>query len=213
MKFTTEIDPAHLRINAENRERMDFKTEVFEINDRPHEVSGHPAKMLPGLSDTLIEDYAGKTDRVLDPFCGVGTTLKSCQDRGIAAVGIDIESRYVDVCKTRGFDARQGSALDLPIDDGSIDVIVTSPPYGEAIGRAGDRSIEKTIAAKQRHEQKKFGKEITRHAQYGSHPENIGSIPLKRKRGPCFVGVFPRVLSECARVLRTAARKKSVRCF
>lgn len=181
----------------------EYRLEVFEIPETPHTFHGHPAKMLPGLADLLVSDYAKVGDEVLDPMCGIGTTLQSCAEQGVSSHGIDIEQKYVDVCMSRGFSAVQGDACDLPFGDSSFDVIITSPPYGEAIGRSGDRAIEKTISAKSKYEEKRFGKTLTPHAVYGTHDKNLGSLPLMRKKDPCFVNVFPSVMSECYRVLKS----------
>jgi modification methylase len=35
----------------------------------------HPAKMLPAIAAAAIEAYTGPGDLVVDPMCGIGTTL------------------------------------------------------------------------------------------------------------------------------------------
>lgn len=39
--------------------------------------------------------------RVLDPFCGTGTTLKACKELRRGGVGIEIDSRWIDAIKLR----------------------------------------------------------------------------------------------------------------
>lgn len=51
-------------------------------------------RIVTGYSDKLVScliDYfnISKEQKVLDPFCGTGTTLVECMKRGISAVGID----------------------------------------------------------------------------------------------------------------------------
>ncbi len=43
---------------------------------------------------------------VLDPFCGVGTTLLACKEKGIESIGCDISplARFVSQAKTRNYD-------------------------------------------------------------------------------------------------------------
>ncbi len=52
-------------------------------------------KYLQGFSASLVDSFlmeweVNENHIVLDPFCGVGTTLLSCQNKGIPSVGIDI---------------------------------------------------------------------------------------------------------------------------
>jgi len=49
-------------------------------------VLGYPDHLVAGLLDRL---ETTEESRVLDPFCGSGTTLVECMKRGIKAVGID----------------------------------------------------------------------------------------------------------------------------
>lgn len=52
-------------------------------------------KYLQGFSADLVDSFlieweVNENHIILDPFCGVGTTLLSCQNKGIPSVGIDI---------------------------------------------------------------------------------------------------------------------------
>lgn len=41
------------------------------------------------LVSRLLKEYSGSNMRVLDPFCGTGTTLVECMKRGVDSAGID----------------------------------------------------------------------------------------------------------------------------
>jgi len=59
------------------------------------------------LVDIFIDRFSlNKDSLVLDPFCGSGTTLLACKQRGIKSLGIDISPFFVFVSKvkTRDYD-------------------------------------------------------------------------------------------------------------
>jgi len=110
------------------------------------ESTAHPAKMLPAVAAHAIAHYTEPGDLVLDPMCGIGTTLVEAVHAGRRAVGIEYEPHWVDVSRanlalahTAGVehdgrvfhgDARQIAALLPPEYLGQAALVVTSPPYG-----------------------------------------------------------------------------------
>lgn len=54
----------------------------------------HPAKMLPALARRAIETYSDPGDLVVDPMCGIGTTLVEAAQLGRRAVGVELEPRW-----------------------------------------------------------------------------------------------------------------------
>lgn len=110
------------------------------------ESTAHPAKMLPAVAAYAIAHYTRPGDVVLDPMCGIGTTLVEALHARRRAVGIEYEPHWVDVSRAnialahdagvayegRVFhgDARQIAALLPPEYVGQAALVVTSPPYG-----------------------------------------------------------------------------------
>ncbi len=111
------------------------------------ESTAHPAKMLPEVVRHAVAHYTQLGDLVLDPMCGIGTTLVEAVHLGRRAVGVEYEPHWVDVANanldlareqgTDGIDARvfQGDARQLvtllpPEYVGQAALVVTSPPYG-----------------------------------------------------------------------------------
>lgn len=110
------------------------------------ESTAHPAKMLPAVAAHAIAHYTKPGDLVLDPMCGIGTTLIEAVHLGRRAVGVEYEQHWVQVTEANleltrqaGIeaegrvihgDARQLTTL-LPTDLlGQAALVVTSPPYG-----------------------------------------------------------------------------------
>lgn len=54
------------------------------------------------LVDIFIDKFElGENSIVLDPFCGVGTTLLTCKQRGIRSIGFDVSPFFVFVAKVK----------------------------------------------------------------------------------------------------------------
>jgi SAM-dependent methyltransferase len=111
------------------------------------DTTRHPAKMLPALAAHTITTYTRPGDLVLDPICGAGTSLAEAVRAGRHAIGIDIEPAFVDLAQANLNLAERdgptgqglvvcGDATDLPRLlprrlRGTVDLVLTSPPYGQ----------------------------------------------------------------------------------
>jgi modification methylase len=106
--------------------------------------SRHPGKMLPELARRLISEYCPPGGLVVDPMCGIGTTLVEAAALGHRAVGVELEPRWAQVARgnlnhalppeqAATAEVRLGDARRLPellADlEGQVDLLVTSPPY------------------------------------------------------------------------------------
>jgi modification methylase len=109
----------------------------------------HPARMLPAIAGHAIDTYTEPGDLVLDPMCGIGTTLVEAAHRGRDAIGVEYESRWSDIADAnithahtegatgraaviRG-DATRLLALVPSALAGQVALVVTSPPYGPTV--------------------------------------------------------------------------------
>jgi site-specific DNA-methyltransferase (adenine-specific) len=59
---------------------------------------GHPTQKPVALMSRLLTKLDGV---VLDPFAGVGSTLRAAKDLGRKAIGIEIEERYCEIAAKR----------------------------------------------------------------------------------------------------------------
>ncbi|MGH3832098.1 MAG: TRM11 family SAM-dependent methyltransferase, partial [Pseudonocardiaceae bacterium] len=110
------------------------------------ESTAHPAKMLPAIAAHAITHYTRPGELVLDPMCGIGTTLVEALHLGRPAVGVEYEPHWVQITRANlalaheaGIDtdarvihgdARRLSTLLSPDVLGRVALVVTSPPYG-----------------------------------------------------------------------------------
>jgi modification methylase len=111
--------------------------------------TAHPAKMLPAIARHAITAYSRPGDLVLDPMCGIGTTLVEAVHLGRHAIGVELEPRWADLARANTAHARTcgatgtarvitGDARYLPslLDPelaGRVALVLTSPPYGASI--------------------------------------------------------------------------------
>lgn len=71
----------------------------------------------------VIQRFTQTGGKVLDPFCGSGTTLDVCTDTKREGRGFDVAPYRADIQK--------GDARDLPLADASIDLAFLDPPYAD----------------------------------------------------------------------------------
>lgn len=123
----------------------------------------HPARMLPAIAAHAITVYTTPGQLVVDPMCGIGTTLVEAVHLGRDAVGVELEGRWADLATGNIAMARQqgaaGKAMVVRGDatglaelvpaalHGTAALVVTSPPYGASVHghvRPGPDGITKT---------------------------------------------------------------------
>ena len=130
------------------------------------ESVAHPAKMLPAIARHAITAYTSPGDLVVDPMCGIGTTLVESLHLGRHALGVEYEKRWADfaekniaLTRTHGAtgyakviraDARRLPAVAPPELLGTAALIITSPPYGASLhgqirssAETGERGVQK----------------------------------------------------------------------
>jgi modification methylase len=111
--------------------------------------TAHPAKMVPELARRIVAEYSPPGGLVVDPLCGIGTTLVEAAALGRRAVGVELDARWAELARAnlavalpdhqdvrgevRLGDARRlaGVLADLA---GTVDLVATSPPYGGDVG-------------------------------------------------------------------------------
>jgi tRNA G10 N-methylase Trm11 len=101
--------------------------------------------MLPELARRLIAEYCPPAGLVVDPMCGIGTTLVEAAALGRRAVGVELEPRWAQLARgnlDHALGADQAALAEVRVGDarwlpqlladltGQVDLVVTSPPYG-----------------------------------------------------------------------------------
>lgn len=78
----------------------------------------------------VVERFSAPGERVLDPFCGSGTTLDVCKDTDRDGIGFDLAPARADV--------RQADARSLPLKSKSVDLVFMDPPYADNLTYSDD---------------------------------------------------------------------------
>src|SRR5699024_5931785 len=117
----------------------------------------HPAPFSYQDILRLIEMFTKRGDTVLDPFLGVGSTLKAAALSERLGTGIELSEKWSSLAKERlDFEVGEGTAQKYNILTGdsrevlkeiereSIDFIVTSPPYWAILNKKADHKVKKT---------------------------------------------------------------------
>ncbi len=161
----------------------------------------HPAPFSYKTIQKLVLMFTKPGMTVLDPFCGVASTLKAAALVGRNAIGIEIAQRWVTLGKQRlatevPEEVREeltlrivrGDCLKrLPrLSEESIDFIVTSPPFWSILRKEPDHKTKTARIEK--------GLVTT----YSRNPSDLGNVVDY----DAFLDRLEEVANECLRVLK-----------
>lgn len=78
-----------------------------------HALHPYPAKFIPQIPNALIQELSEVGDRVLDPFCGSGTTLVEAIRLGRNAVGLDANPLACLISRAKTCSLSEGEIAEL----------------------------------------------------------------------------------------------------
>ena len=160
----------------------------------------HPAPFSFTDVSRLVRFFTKKGQVVLDPFVGIGSTLKACALEERNGIGFELSHKYAELAKTRlakevntlfaqtlTQDVREGDArvLAKQLDENSIDFVVTSPPYWNILHK-----IDTKV--------KQVRKEHELDTQYSNDDADLGNIDSYEN----FIIELGKILGECVRALK-----------
>ncbi len=85
----------------ESDEFLDATLDVWEIPSERASKVGHPAPFPVALPQRLIELYTYRSDLILDPFVGSGTSAIAAIETGRRYVGFDTDNSYLTLARER----------------------------------------------------------------------------------------------------------------
>jgi DNA modification methylase len=161
----------------------------------------HPAPFSFTDVARLVRLFTKRGMTVLDPFMGVGSTLKACALEGRNGIGMELNERFAglaaerlstevppDVLGESRQVIQQGDARELigalPAD--SVDFLVTSPPYWGILNKKPDHKVR----------QERIGNGLE--TRYGDDSRDFANIMIYGD----FVAALAEFFGLCSRVLR-----------
>lgn len=114
----------------------------------------HPAPFSYSMVERLVKFFTKKNGLVLDPFCGVASTLKACALNDRKGIGIELSQKWVTLSKKRLREEVPDSSQQKIIkgdsrkildelENNTLDFVVTSPPYWRILGKRADHKVTK----------------------------------------------------------------------
>ena len=161
----------------------------------------HPAPFSFQDVGRLIRFFTKEKALVLDPFCGVASTLKACAVNNRKGVGIELNKKYIDLSKERletevdndlFYNRDQtlihGDALEVinKFEDDYFDFVVTSPPYWGILNKIDHKAKQERIAN---------GLDTN----YSEDEKDLANI----EEYPVFVKTLSNFFNDCARILKS----------
>jgi site-specific DNA-methyltransferase (adenine-specific) len=157
----------------------------------------HPAPYSFQDVARLIAFFTKRGARVLDPFVGVGSTLKACAYLGREGTGVELSEKWSELALERIREETdcpdtqtviQGDIREVldGFEDESFDFIVTSPPYWSILNKTKDYKAQERIEQGLAH-------------NYGSDDRDLGHIAEYSE----FVAELAAIFGRCATKLKS----------
>lgn len=160
----------------------------------------HPAPFSFTDVGRLVRFFTKSGQTVLDPFVGVGSTLKACALADRKGIGIELNPKYAKLAEQR-LEQEVGGIFGKPSDQkilvgdaraiaakleaDSIDLVVTSPPYWN-------------ILHKEDHKAKQERKSKDLDTRYSNDSADLGNIQDYEN----FLQVLADILGSCGQALK-----------
>lgn len=182
------------------KEWTKYQVAIWEFAYKKRDIrdkSIHPAVFPIDLPARCIELFTHKGELVLDPFVGIGSTLVAAQDLGRNAIGFDLKKEYLEFARTRLVHDNMDStkqilvcddAHNIPeyIDDESLSLTVTSPPYANILNRPRTNKSRRGNLRK--------NDQYLKVEQYSKDPRDLGTMDAHKFAqtiGEIYKGILP----------------------
>ena len=134
----------------------------------------HPAPFSFTDITKLIKFFTKKDGKVLDPFLGVGSTIKACVELEREGFGVELSPKWCEITRNRLHDESNVILDDIHLICGDsrklktyfkkdyFDFIVTSPPYWNILEKKDHKANERVLKGQD--------------TKYGENKDDLGNI-------------------------------------
>lgn len=172
----------------------------------------HPAPYSYQDIIRFIEFFTKPGDSVLDPFVGIGSTLKACAISGRSGVGIELSTKFSTLAEQRleeeltpeqrsnshlqviNADAREAIAT---LENDSFSFLITSPPYWGILNKVDHKAQQERILQGLDHKYSESALDLANIASYEEFLREVTDVftqaapKIKSKKYVCaIVGDF-----------------------
>ncbi len=118
-----------------------LQSDLQQERDLDPHIEDHPATFSPTMISNFVNFFTKEGMKVLDPFCGIGSTMEACKRTGRMGYGTELNPKYFNLILKRvpefkdnifNCDAALIPQLNLP----QIDFCISSPPYWDILNRS-----------------------------------------------------------------------------
>ncbi len=111
-EVTEKTKLEHLNLNWEEKDLTE-KVRTKHV----HRLHPYLGKFIPQIVEIFLRKFFKPGDKILDPFCGSGTTLVQCNELGIDSIGYDISEFNVLLSKVKtdkyNIDKMEAEVIDI----------------------------------------------------------------------------------------------------
>lgn len=157
----------------------------------------HPAPFSYQDIARLIRFFTKRDMLILDPFVGVGSTLKGAALEGRRGLGVELSKKWASLARKRLKEEAPDASdqviwcMDIKdaipkITDGSVDFIVTSPPYWSILNKTPDHKTKEVRVSN--------GLDL----KYSDDPRDLGNISSYEGFLSSLVNIFENLADKLA---------------
>ena len=187
---------------------------VWEFNYEKRDIRDktiHPAVFPISLAKKVVSLFTHKGELVLDPFCGIGTTLIASRDLERNAVGFDLKSEYCEQSNSRlSQETLSNNSNQVVICDDArniteylknetVKLVFTSPPYANLLNRQREN--------KSRRGKERKNEQYQKVEQYSQDPRDLGTLDIddfQKELTSIYKGIFPLIRKGGHNVINVA---------
>lgn len=184
------------------KEWMQAQVAVWEFYYKKEDIRDkniHPAVFPVDLPLKCIKLFTHAGELVLDPFVGIGTSMLAAQQLGRNSIGFDLKREYLETAKSRLSQDRldvnptqqllvldDASNIAEYLDEQSISLSVTSPPYANMLNRQRKNKSRRGNLRK--------NDQYLKVEQYSNDNRDLGTMPpieYASMLGKIYKGILP----------------------